>query len=252
MKVFVYMRVSTDKQDLVQQRHTISEWLTANSMQAAHETTDEGISGGVSYRRRSLAKVLPLMSRGDILLCSELSRLGRSMSDISEFVNKELCPKGIRLVAIKSNYDVDTAAMNAQAQLMLNLLVFAAQMEKEMIQTRTQAAIDARQAAIKDNGGFVAKKSGRYVTKLGAPTDALPKARQAAASLKRERAAANPTNQKLWSMLTDTAGSSTPNKAHFEKCVLMCAEQDIKTVTGKTINVTRLRTIYNNLKKIYA
>lgn len=252
MKVFVYMRVSTDKQDLVQQRHTISEWLTANQMQAAYETTDEGISGGVSYRRRSLAKVLPLMSRGDILLCSELSRLGRSMADISDFVHHELAPRGIRLVAIKSNYDVDTAAMNAQAQLMLNLLVFAAQMEKEMIQTRTQAAIDARKQAIESNGGFVAKKSGRYVTKLGAPADALPKARQAAANLKRERAAANPTNQKLWSMLTGTADHSTPNKAHFEKCVLLCAEQDIKTVTGKTINVTRLRTIYNNLKKIYA
>lgn len=251
MDVIVYMRVSTDRQDLSQQRNSVDQWLTANGLQATAVISDEGISGGVSYKRRKLGtEVLPLLKRGDILLVSELSRLGRSMSDISTLVNDELKPRGVRLVAPKSGYDIDTSTMNAQAQLMLQLLTFAAQMEKELIQSRTQSAIDVRQNAIKADGGFVSK-GGRYVTKLGAPSESLPKARAAAAAAKRARAAADPTNVAIWRIIQRVVGNSTPTTEELQRCVLLCAERDIKTPTGKTVNVPRLRSCYYTLKKIY-
>lgn len=252
MNVIVYMRVSTDKQDLSQQENTVKEWLKANGLKATKTVTDEGISGGVSYRARRLGTdLLPMMSRGDILLVSELSRLGRSMSDISMFVNNELCPRGVRLVAPKSNYDVDTSAMNAQSQLMLQLLTFAAQMEKELIQSRTQSAMDVRKNAIKEKGGFVAKKSGRYITKLGATADTLQKACKAAAIAKRTRAANSPVNVALWDVLQEVSGGQTPTTEQLKRGVLMCAERELRTPTGKTINVARLRNTYYTLRKVY-
>ena len=252
MNVIVYMRVSTDKQDLSQQENTVNEWLKANRLKATKTVTDEGISGGVSYRARRLGTdLLPMMSCGDILLVSELSRLGRSMSDISMFVNNELCPRGVRLVAPKSGYDVDTAAMNAQSQLMLQLLTFAAQMEKELIQARTQSAMDVRKNAIKEKGGFVAKKSGRYITKLGATADTLQKACKAAAIAKRTRAASSPINVALWEILQEVSGGQRPTTAQLQRGVLMCAERELRTPTGKTINVARLRNTYYTLRKVY-
>ena len=253
MKVIAYMRVSTDKQDLTQQQNSVNEWLHAHKMKTTAVVSDEGIGGGVTYRRRKLGtEVLPMLSRGDILIVSELSRLGRSMSDISMLVNTELTPRGVRLVAPKSGFDIDTSTMNAQSQLMLQLLTFAAQMEKELIQTRTQSAMTVRKNAIKEQGGFVAKNSGRYVTKLGAPAESLPKAQAAAVAAKRNRAAADPTNKAIWAIIKTVAGDSTPTREQLQRGVLLCAESDLRTQTGKTINVPRLRNCYYYLRKIYA
>ena len=52
-KVIIYSRVSTDRQTLDQQERTVYEWLKAHGMTATHTISDEGVSGGVSYRDRN-------------------------------------------------------------------------------------------------------------------------------------------------------------------------------------------------------
>ena len=47
-KVFVYLRVSTDKQELTQQLNTINEYLASKQLQADEVVSDEGVSGGIS------------------------------------------------------------------------------------------------------------------------------------------------------------------------------------------------------------
>lgn len=164
--VYAYIRFSTSSQDEIQQIQAINEWCDASHIGVDEFVKDEGVSGGVSYVNRHLFGLVRRMGEGDTLLVSELSRLGRSMADISKLLSEELKPKGIRLVVIKMGIDINCAKMRAQDDFLFSALSFAAQIEKELIQTRTQSAIDARKEAIKAEGGFISK-SGRWCTKLG-------------------------------------------------------------------------------------
>lgn len=130
---------------------------------------DEGVSGGVSYRDRNLYDLVQKLQHGDCLIVSEISRLGRSISDINILVNEELKPRGVRLVCIKTGVDIDCSNINAMGQMLIFAFSFAAQLEKELIVERTQSALDARKELIKKDGGFFSK-SGRWCTKFGPAT----------------------------------------------------------------------------------
>ena len=251
-RVIVYERVSTSKQETAQQSRTVQEWLTVHGMQATHTIADEGVSGGVSYKDRKLGKeVLPLLGRGDVLIVAEVSRLGRSMSDINKLVNDELKPKGVRLVVVQMNLDLDCANLKAIDEMILFAFGFAAQMEKELIQERTQSAIDVRKDAIARDGGFVARRSGRFVTKLG--STAISKATDAAAKAKRLKAQQDSNNLLIWSILKPLAiDGNAPTTEALRGAVVTFAEKEIKTATGKVINVARARNCYYSLREVFA
>ena len=251
-KVVVYERVSTDKQETAQQSRTVNAWLKAHGMEATMTVAEEGVSGGVSYKDRKLGKVvLPLLGRGDALVVAEVSRLGRSMSDINKLVNDELKPKGVRLVVVQMGLDLDCANLKAIDEMILFAFGFAAQMEKELIQERTQSAINVRKDAIKANGSFVAKRSGRTVTKLGSPE--IGKATAAAAAAKRRKAQQDANNVLIWSMLQPLeVNGNAPTTDALKGFVLECAEKGIKTATGKDMKVASARNCYYYLKRIFA
>ena len=249
-QVIVYQRVSTDKQEMAQQANTVNAWLTAKGLTATKVVEDEGVSGGVTYRKRKLGQIVATLGRGDILVVSEISRLGRSISDITRLVNDELAPRGVRLGIASMNVDMDTANLQAMDQMFLFAFSFAAQIEKELIQARTQSAIDVRQAAIKEQGGFVAKRSGRYVTKLGNPN--LTGATEAAAKAK--RAKAMESNRDLWAIMVQANGNQTekgPNVNALTQVVCQCAAHGIQTTTGKPISVERARKLWYRLKPLF-
>lgn len=163
---YAYLRYSTSHQDEVQQRFALDEYASSHGFTIDDLVKDEGISGGVSYRDRNLYKLVRKMKPGDVLITTEISRLGRAMSDISRLLNEELKPKKVRLIVIKMGIDIDCSNMKAQDDFLFSALSFSAQLEKELIQARTQSAIDARKEAIKKDGGFFSK-SGRWCTKFG-------------------------------------------------------------------------------------
>ena len=164
--VYAYLRYSTSHQDEVQQRFSLDEYASSHGLTIDDLVKDEGISGGVSYRDRNLYKLVRKMKPGDVLITTEISRLGRAMADISSLLNDELKPKKIRLVVIKMGIDIDCSNMKAQDNFLFSALSFAAELEKEMIVQRTQSAIDARKEAIRKDGGFFSK-SGNWCKKLG-------------------------------------------------------------------------------------
>ena len=250
-KVIIYERVSTDKQETAQQSRTVHAWLQAHNLEATQTVADEGVSGGVSYKDRKLGKeVLPLLHKGDILIVAELSRLGRSMSDINKLVNDELKPKGVRLVVVQMNLDLDCANLKAIDEMILFAFGFAAQMEKELIQERTQSAIDVRKNAIQANGGFTAKRSGRYVTKLGNPE--IGKAIDAAAKAKRLKAQQDANNIAIWSVLKKLeVNGHAPTTDALRSAVVTFAELGIRTSTGMMISVARARNCYYTLKRVF-
>ena len=144
-KVYLYSRVSTTKQTLEQQENTVYTWLNNNHMNVDVIVSDEGVSGKVSYKDRKLGKeLIPQMKRGDILIVSEVSRLGRSMHDISTLINTDLKNKGIRLVIVSMGLDIDCSRMSSVDELILANFAFAAQLERRLISERVTSSLKVK------------------------------------------------------------------------------------------------------------
>jgi DNA invertase Pin-like site-specific DNA recombinase len=144
-KVYLYSRVSTSAQTLAQQERTVYEWLNNHNMTVGEIISDEGVSGGVSYKDRNLGKILlPKLVEGDMLIVSEISRLGRSMFDLSKLIHTELKPRKVRLVVCNMGIDLNCAKMTAIDELILNNFSFAAQLEKQLISERTRSALEVK------------------------------------------------------------------------------------------------------------
>lgn len=127
MKTYVYARVSTEQQRLDQQLNAISNYLQMRGLKIDELVSDEGVSGGVSYKQRKLNDLLREMQEGDALVVSEISRLGRSMSDLNKLVNDELKPKKLRLIVISMGLDLDCANLKAIDEMILFAFGFSAQ-----------------------------------------------------------------------------------------------------------------------------
>lgn len=181
---YAYIRFSSDKQDETQQVQALTEYAEKQGLTIDAIEKDEGISGGVSYKDRNLNKLVRMLKKGDALIVSEISRLGRSMSDLNVLVNEELKPRGVRLIVVKMGIDLDCSNLKAVDQMLLYAFSFAAQVEKEMIQQRTQSALDARKKLIEEDGGFVSK-AGNFCTHLGQKKGADTSAATRASNAKR-------------------------------------------------------------------
>ena len=248
-KVIIYARVSTGKQTIDQQERTVFAWLAAHNMEATHTITDEGVSGGVSYTNRNLGQtVIPMLTKGDTLIVSEISRLGRSMSDINKLVTDELKPRGVRLVVVQMGVDLNCAEIRALDEMLLFAFSFAAQLEKELIQNRTRSAIEVRKNKLKEKGSFVSK-SGRTVTHLGNEkgTD-MTRAQTASAEKRTEQARQNPNNKIIWGII---GGVTPPTSTQLREMAGKLNDMGITTSTKLTFTPERVRSAYHNLKRIY-
>ena len=85
--VYGYIRVSTDKQTVENQRFEIENFCKNQSMEI-NGWIDETISGTFVYDKRKLGTLLKKVKKGDIIICSEISRLGRNLFMIMEILNK--------------------------------------------------------------------------------------------------------------------------------------------------------------------
>ena len=81
-----YIRVSTDRQTVENQRFEISRWCEANKIRI-DGWIEETISGTKSYTKRRLGELLSKISENDTIICAELSRLGRTLFMIMEILN---------------------------------------------------------------------------------------------------------------------------------------------------------------------
>lgn len=81
-----YIRVSSDKQTVENQRYEISRFC-ANEGLAVDGWIDETVSGTKAYSKRRLGTLLRRVGKGDLIICSELSRLGRNLYMIMEILS---------------------------------------------------------------------------------------------------------------------------------------------------------------------
>lgn len=254
-KVYAYLRVSTDSQNLMQQQNAINEYIKYKGLTITDVVTDEGVSGGVSYKDRHLYNLVQSLNEGDVIVVSEISRLGRSMSDLNKLVNEELKPRKIRLIIITMGLDLDCSNLKAIDEMILFAFSFSAQVEKEMIQERTRNALEARKKKIVNEGGFYSKK-GKWCTKLGNDGTHTQAASIASAKKRQSVARENASNLAVykyirsWEKRNIALNKETPRKVYEELSDIL-NELGYTTPTGLEFNQLRLRAMWDKLKNLY-
>ncbi len=143
MKTIAYLRISTTGQDCNNQRLAILDYAHQHKM-----TIDEFISIQVSSRKtlkqRRILELLDSLEPKDILLVSELSRLGRSVGQIIQMVDY-LVKNQIRLVAIKESIEL-SGKQDIQTKVMITMFSLFAEIEQDLISERTKEGIAAARA----------------------------------------------------------------------------------------------------------
>ena len=254
-KVYAYLRVSTDSQNLMQQQNAINEYIKYKGLTITDVVTDEGVSGGVSYKDRHLYNLVQSLNEGDVIVVSEISRLGRSMSDLNKLVNEELKPRKIRLIIITMGLDLDCSNLKAIDEMILFAFSFSAQVEKEMIQERTRNDLEARKKKIVNEGGFYSKK-GKWCTKLGNDGTHTQAASIASAKKRQSVARENASNLAVykyirsWEKRNIALNKETPRKVYEELSDIL-NELGYTTPTGLEFNQLRLRAMWDKLKNLY-
>jgi DNA invertase Pin-like site-specific DNA recombinase len=102
--IYGYIRVSTDRQTVENQRFEINRFCEDKTM-VVERWIEETISGTKTIEERRLGRLLKKMRQGDILICSELSRLGRNLLMIMAVLN-DCMNRDIQVWTVKDNYRI--------------------------------------------------------------------------------------------------------------------------------------------------
>ena len=153
MSVLSYIRVSTNTQDVKNQRYEILEYARTHDL-----TIDRFIEIEISSRKdrkqRRIEEILQELSPGDTLVVSELSRLGRSTGEVIALVN-ELVRKKVRFIAIKQNLNINNGH-DMTSKIIVTLFGLMAELERDLISMRTREAL----AALKAQGKVLGRPKG--------------------------------------------------------------------------------------------
>ena len=143
MKTLAYLRVSTDKQDLKNQKLEILDYARKHDLKIEDFIAIE-MSSRKTPKQRRIDELLSALNKGDLLIVSELSRLGRSVGQVVALVDKLVRSK-IRLIAIKEGIDID-GKKNMQTKVMVTMFTLFAEIERDLISERTKQGLRAARA----------------------------------------------------------------------------------------------------------
>lgn len=150
--VYGYIRVSSDKQTVENQRYEISNFCESHELKV-DGWIEETISGTKNYDKRKLGDLLKKVQRDDIIICSELSRLGRNLFMIMEILN-HCMERECQVWTIKDNYRLGD---DIQSKVLAFAFGLAAEIERDLIAQRTKEAL----ARKKSEGVILGRPIGR-------------------------------------------------------------------------------------------
>ena len=136
-----YIRVSTDKQTVENQRFEIEQFCLKNKIKI-DSWIEETISGTLNPEKRELGSLLLHIKKGDLIICSELSRLGRSLFMIMSILNL-IMEKEARIWTIKDNYRLGD---DIQSKVLAFAFSLSAEIERNLISQRTREALARKKA----------------------------------------------------------------------------------------------------------
>ena len=139
--IYGYIRVSSDKQTVENQRFEINNFCKRENL-AIDGWIEETISGTKAYNKRQLGVLLKRIQKDDLIICAELSRLGRNLFMIMEILN--ICmTKEAKVWTIKDNYRLGD---DIQSKVLAFAFGLSAEIERNLISQRTKEALARKKA----------------------------------------------------------------------------------------------------------
>jgi DNA invertase Pin-like site-specific DNA recombinase len=148
MATYAYLRVSTDRQDIANQRYGMLEYANTHGL-APVQFVEDAASGRLAWRDRVLGRLLcDSAVGGDVVIFAEISRMARSTLQILEMLECSM-ERELHIHIAKQRMILDSSLNSRIAATVLGL---AAEIERELIAARTREALAKRQAEGKPLG----------------------------------------------------------------------------------------------------
>jgi len=144
MKTIAYIRVSTVQQDVTNQRLEILEYARRNDLKV-DDFLELEISSRRTLKERRIEELLSRLQSGDTLIVSELSRLGRSTSEVINLVN-HLIQLKVNFIVIKQGLRI-SEKMDMQTKVVVTMFSLFSELERDIVSERTKSALAAKKAA---------------------------------------------------------------------------------------------------------
>ena len=162
--IYGYIRVSTDHQHTANQRHEI-ELFTAKNDMKIDKWVEEIISSRKPLHERRLGKILKKLKKGDILIATELSRLGRNLLEVMGIL-QECLEKDCQIWTLKENYRLGA---DIQSKVLAFAFSLASEIERQLISERTKISLQR----LKNEGRHLGRPYGTSYQKLQKQHDRL-------------------------------------------------------------------------------
>lgn len=131
MKTTVYLRISTVDQDIKKNKSDILK-LPNEKRLGYVEFIEEQISGKVSWKNRKIFSIIDEAKKDDVIIVSELSRLGRSMLEIMEILSIAT-QKQLKIYSVKGDWHLDGSI---QSKVMAMVFSIASEIERDLIKNK--------------------------------------------------------------------------------------------------------------------
>lgn len=138
--IYGYLRVSSDEQDVNSQKQGVEGFASEKGWSIDKYITDEGVSGGKDPDKRKLGPLLKIVQKGDVIICSEISRLGRDLymvMDILHFCMEQGCV----IYTVKDKFILGD---DIQSKVLAFAFGLSAEIERQMIRQRTKEGLKLR------------------------------------------------------------------------------------------------------------
>ena len=155
--IYGYTRVSTDQQNTENQKHEILTFAESNKI-TINKWVNEVISSRKSLKERRLGKLLKHLKKGDILIATELSRLGRNLFEVMGILQNCL-EQDCQIWTLKENYKLGA---DIQSKVLAFAFSLAAEIERQLISQRTKESLKR----LKDEGKHLGRPKGFTYKKL--------------------------------------------------------------------------------------
>lgn len=253
MKVYKYLRYSTGKQDERQQENTIDKCLKAKGMVSDETVIDKAVSGGKSYKERSLGDLVTELQDGDVIVISEISRLTRSgIAELYELISKYFDPNNLRLIICNVGLDIYCSDIDPMSELMLANLATFAKIEKQLIEDRTKSALESRKAKGQEIGGtkrlWGKNKNKSYNELKDIRASYCSKAGLKSAESRKTKAKNNNNNRRFFDIVYPLR---TKLNYNWDDIVIYLKKEDVKTASGLEFNKARCLAMFNKCKRLY-
>ena len=157
MTCYCYCRVSSSLQTLENQRFELKKYASEHNIKI-DDWVEETISSRKPLNERKLGKLLKKLKKGDILIATEISRVGRNMLEVMGILQQCL-EKDCQIWTLKENYRLGA---DIQSKVLAFAFSLASEIERQLISARTKESLKR----VKAQGKHIGRPLGKSSQKL--------------------------------------------------------------------------------------